>query len=229
MLARKLVGSREIVEIFRNHALAKAPQPLSDEPAECAKIEWRIRKDLGRCDDISMYGFNAIEIGRERCEFANAARDDRRVARVVTTDLGRDRFLGWLSRQQAQAKVVATPFVDQRRGDQTGESAAIHHYDRAANCESFERHSRGGKHNVVIPEASVKIINLASEGAADLVEFETRLLGGRTNGCNVSGVLGKEQASSRSGRQRRTWREEVEIDGIREKFYLFLFASQFRD
>jgi len=75
----------------------------------------------------------------------------------------------------------------------------------------------------------VKIINLASEGAADLVELETRLLGGRANGRNVSGVLGKEQASSRSGRQRRAWREEIEIDGIRETFYRVSFASHFRD
>jgi len=75
----------------------------------------------------------------------------------------------------------------------------------------------------------MKIINLSSEGAADLVELETRLQGGRTNRCNVSGVLGKEQGSSRSGRQRRTWREEVDLDGIQEKFYRCLFSPHSAD
>jgi len=186
----QLVSRQQVVEIFRNHALAKAPQPLCDEPAECAEIGGRIRKDLGRCEDIPIYSFDAIEIGRERSEFADAAGDERRIVRVVAADFGDDRFLSWLSRQQAQAKIVAAPFVDYRRSDQTGESAAIHHHDRAADCESFERHSRSGKHNVVIPKANMKIINLSSEGAADLVELETRLPGGRTSRSNVSGVLG---------------------------------------
>src|SRR5713101_6769472 len=63
MLAGKFVCSQQIVEIFRNHALAKAPQPLCHEPAERTKIGRRIRKGSGRCDNIPVYGFNTIEMG----------------------------------------------------------------------------------------------------------------------------------------------------------------------
>jgi hypothetical protein len=80
-----------------------------------------------------------------------------------------------------------------------------------------------------MPKASMKIVDLASKGAADLVKLETRILGGRTDRQDVRGVLGEKQCPARLGRQRRAWSEELEVDRVREKFDLFPFVPNFRD
>jgi hypothetical protein len=91
--------------------------------------------------------------------------------RVVTTDLSYNRFPSGLSYQQAQTEVVATPVIDRRGSYKAREPSSIHHDYCAANCESLERHSRGGEHKVVSLEAIMEIVNLGSEGAADLIEL----------------------------------------------------------